>query len=996
MYSRASLALRVALSLLLTAWLPPAALAADPKLPARASIHTGHSAMWYSPAREGEGWVLEILPDNEAALHWHTFDDTGNPRWLTGTGRIHRGRKGDELHFERLIATHGPRFGPAYDPADAVREHVGRATLRFNGCDSGEILFDAYGRQGRFSLARRSLPMAAAGDCRPTHGTPGEPAQPYIGPAASWHDPAYEGQSLSLAWTPSGDAHVAWFTFDTQGNPYWLTGTGTQQGGRIVFPALHAVRGGRFADPFDSDDVTRTPWGRLELTLACTTGQATYAPTAAGFAAGQFDLRRPTALSTPGCAPITPGHSGLWDSPAREGEGWLLEILPDDTAAIYGFGFDAVDKPRWFTGTGRIHRSAKGEEIRFEHLIATHGPRFGELGNATHQAIGHATLRFHDCAGGEIAFTTWGQQGSYPLNRHTRTMAAAGCRPIHGTPGEPIQPYAGQSGTWHSPARAGQSLSLTWSATGEAKLLWLTFDAQGEPYWLTGTGRQEGERIVFPALYLPERDRRMADVFSTAKAIPTDDETVHIVDEPIRVPSVWGGLELAMGCSAGEVSYSPTAEGFAAGGFVLQRQTQVKSLACPWVRPKLTDLYDIALIELPTEPATLPPSQHTPGSENLIFPHTVSDTGVVAGRRKLFRVFPDGYTYDYKLARISPEGTSWATPSNSRIWDAVIVSPEGDRIVTGVEAGVGGGAGSYVRTLPTLFAGATQTPLPNLIYDTTHRIIGASHDFSRVVGAGMRRDGDTEWWMETPWIWDAESGQIELPFSDSLGEDLGVLPVTAANNGRIVIGLQGCIREFPGAPSHIDFFCDYAVSWIDQQIPSRLHGTNGEYLGHPVACDSNCEIVFGNNTWARMDEYRILREQSFHAWYWKSNGESGSLGALNPTEDNPKGWRYYLRAVSSEGGLVVGIHISPEMYGSLPNGSDSSGGFIWSQSTGFVSVSEVLEELGYTVSWPTMGAIDISPSGNYILLTTGEVFSASVRGAPSFSHSALLRLTPKQ
>ena len=298
---------------LFLALLPPStAIAEDEPAPVYATIEAGHSAMWYDRARSGEGWMLEILPDDGAVVYWFTFDDEGNPRWLTGNGHVVRGESGDEVRFDHLIAVHGPRFGPDYDPADAVREDKGSATFRFHDCDTGEIAFDAYDRQGSFPLTRLTRTMGATG-CRPLHGTPGEPVQPYAGQSGSWYDRAFSGQGYSLAWMANGDAALVWFTFDAEGNPYWLTATGRQEGERIVFPELISVRGGRFADPFEREDVIRTPWGRLELALECDTGEAVYEPTEEGFAEGQFDLTRLTRLESPACPWVRPKLTDLYD-----------------------------------------------------------------------------------------------------------------------------------------------------------------------------------------------------------------------------------------------------------------------------------------------------------------------------------------------------------------------------------------------------------------------------------------------------------------------------------------------------------------------------------------------------------------------------------------------------------------------------------------------------------------------------------------------------------
>ncbi|HET6545177.1 MAG TPA: hypothetical protein VFG55_00345, partial [Rhodanobacteraceae bacterium] len=53
-----------------------------------AAIGSGHSAMWYDPARSGEGWVLEVLADDFVLLDWYTYDEQGGQRWLQGIGEI--------------------------------------------------------------------------------------------------------------------------------------------------------------------------------------------------------------------------------------------------------------------------------------------------------------------------------------------------------------------------------------------------------------------------------------------------------------------------------------------------------------------------------------------------------------------------------------------------------------------------------------------------------------------------------------------------------------------------------------------------------------------------------------------------------------------------------------------------------------------------------------------------------------------------------------------
>lgn len=349
--------------------LPVAAQAEEVTYDAR--IEAGHSAMWYDPARSGEGWMLEILPDDEAVLYWFTYDAEGKPRWLTSAGRIQRSDAGDEIRFGTLVAVRGPRFGSGFNPDDAVREEIGEAVMRFADCNTGEIAFDAYGRQGRFELTRLTRTMGARG-CRPLHGTPGEPVQPYAGQSGSWYDPASSGQGFSLEWMADGTAALVWFTFDAEGNPYWMTATGQHEDGKIVFPNVVSSRGGRFADPFDPAAVTRTPWGRFELSLECDSGTGTYTPSASGFESGHFQLQRLTRLASPACPWVQPTLTDLYDlewtdlpmlsnSADRPVENFQMTSMADDGAVVGVASWDGWSGVvRWVPGKDEWEKLLEG------------------------------------------------------------------------------------------------------------------------------------------------------------------------------------------------------------------------------------------------------------------------------------------------------------------------------------------------------------------------------------------------------------------------------------------------------------------------------------------------------------------------------------------------------------------------------------------------------------------------------------------------------------
>jgi hypothetical protein len=412
----------------------------------------------------------------------------------------------------------------------------------------------------------------------------------------------------------------------------------------------------------------------------------------------------------------------------------------------------------------------------------------------------------------------------------------------------------------------------------------------------------------------------------------------------------------------------------------LKPLTRLAQPTCPYVKPKLTDLYDIVLIELPEEPA-IPPTGPELGSRNLVFPGSVANNGTIAATRKITNA-----SVRHLPVRLTLANMAWVDLLENwlEVLPYPLISAQGDAILAT--------ANPASTHLPMIFKDGNSNYLPDMMYPAN--VLGASDDFRYAVGRGYRplpEEEDAN--IIAPWIWDDAHGHATLPTTDELGAPFALV---VSNDGNRVVGRHDFVsREIPGQGGAWDIGGNFGVYWNNRQAPQIIRGENGEYLGSPVACDANCDIIFGNVSWQRYDNH--LRGQSNHSWYWNpETGRSGSLGALQPTEDNPEGWAYDLWAVSNSGSLAVGLYHSPEMTGQLPDGSKSYDGLIWSQNTGFVQLSELLAETGQNLDWPAVYAHDISPNGEYILLATAEIFTAPGQiGVPSFSRLALLRLTPK-
>jgi hypothetical protein len=260
-------------------------------------VEAGTSSAWYDPAHDGEGFMLEILPNDRAAMYWFTYDTEGNQDWYVGVGRI----RGNRILFPKLMKSSGGEFGPDFDPDKVTRSVVGSASFIWSGCDTGtmEWVIDSDGngwRQGRMELQRLTTVMGI--ECG-NHSLPPEIDAGLL--SGSWYDPTHDGEGYVLEVLADQRVLVYWFSYDQQANRRWFFGLGRIQDDKIIFNNMRTTHGGIFGAGFDPLTIERTHWGVLELELQCGSGTASFTPSEPGFPAGTLDLVRLTLLEGFGC-----------------------------------------------------------------------------------------------------------------------------------------------------------------------------------------------------------------------------------------------------------------------------------------------------------------------------------------------------------------------------------------------------------------------------------------------------------------------------------------------------------------------------------------------------------------------------------------------------------------------------------------------------------------------------------------------------------------------
>jgi len=133
----------------------------------------------------------------------------------------------------------------------------------------------------------------------------------------------------------------------------------------------------------------------------------------------------------------------------------------------------------------------------------------------------------------------------------------------HSAEPDPVGLRGDFSGTWFDPAKPGHGLMFEVLDSGRALIAWYTFDGEGRPLWLYGIG-ELGAHSVSAPMFSVEGGR-----------FPPNFDPAQIEVMP------WGEVTLSFtDCNTGQVTWEPTADGFAAGSMPLARITALQGTRC--------------------------------------------------------------------------------------------------------------------------------------------------------------------------------------------------------------------------------------------------------------------------------------------------------------------------------------------------------------------------------------------------------------------------------
>ena len=234
-----------------------------------APIRADQSAIggaWFAPYSAGQGFVLDYIAGARTVfMPWFAYAPAGRNdpaalQWYALQGGV---APGAPTSVDLTITTPDPG---AFDEGAVAVRAVGNATLSFENCNSGTLVyrFDAdvnNGAAGSITLTRllpTTAPCVLADGSIVPAQLPNAPARGFDAlQSGSWFEPSTAGQGLQTIVLPPGNGSngfvfAAWFTFDPSGKAddaaqqHWFTLQGdlaSASDGKVQLPILRTLGG---------------------------------------------------------------------------------------------------------------------------------------------------------------------------------------------------------------------------------------------------------------------------------------------------------------------------------------------------------------------------------------------------------------------------------------------------------------------------------------------------------------------------------------------------------------------------------------------------------------------------------------------------------------------------------------------------------------------------------------------------------------------------------
>jgi hypothetical protein len=226
---------------------------------ARIDLQTGLTGTWYEPATGGQGFMVAVYGDTlygqvTVLASWLTYDNivggAERQRWYTLSGTVARGQTQVSM---TIYQNTGGNFNA---PPITTAIPVGTATLSFDSCTSGQLVYDFTDGSGRAS----TIPLSRLTQNVTCSATSARPTNADFWRSGVYYNVATSGQGLTVEVNPiSRVLFLAWMTYAPNGagagpaGQRWYTGLGAFAAGSSSIPVdLYETTGGSFDDGMTS------------------------------------------------------------------------------------------------------------------------------------------------------------------------------------------------------------------------------------------------------------------------------------------------------------------------------------------------------------------------------------------------------------------------------------------------------------------------------------------------------------------------------------------------------------------------------------------------------------------------------------------------------------------------------------------------------------------------------------------------------------------------
>jgi len=256
-------------------------------------VNSTMTGSWFDVNRDGEGYIVEILPNNGVLVTWFTYlPDQTEQAWILGTGTI----KNNRITLALMQTTAGGTFGPDFDPSTIQSIPWGELSLEFDSCNSAIVNYNssnqAYG-YGDHNLSR--LTNLSGLDC----SAQSQNNDRLNGLTAAWFDPSHNGEGWFLEYLGNNMVLMYWFTYDNLGQQKWFISVGQVNDQDVItFNDTTITNGTSFGAQFNAADINRLPWGSVEMIINnCQSITVNYNSTLPIYAQGQLAAIQLTSIA---------------------------------------------------------------------------------------------------------------------------------------------------------------------------------------------------------------------------------------------------------------------------------------------------------------------------------------------------------------------------------------------------------------------------------------------------------------------------------------------------------------------------------------------------------------------------------------------------------------------------------------------------------------------------------------------------------------------------